>query len=73
MYAKAHELGYDTTMSTPADTQLRVKNQWNITVQPVIRVEDAEGAEAKSIEVFNLSIIGGTRVFLMLLVILDFL
>ena len=49
MYAKAHELGYDTTMSTPADTQLRVKNQWNITVQPVIRVEDAEGAEAKSI------------------------
>ena len=36
-------------MSTPADTQLRVKNQWDITVQPVVRAEDAEGAEAKSI------------------------
>lgn len=49
MYAKAHELGYDTTMSTPADTQLRAKNQWDITVHPVVRVEEAEGAGAESI------------------------
>ena len=49
MYAKPHELGYDTTMRIPADVQLRVKNQWNITVQPIVRVEEAEGAEAKSI------------------------
>ena len=46
MYAKPHELGYDTTMRIPADVQLRVKNQWDITVHPNVHGEGEEGAEA---------------------------
>ncbi|KAI0084508.1 hypothetical protein BDY19DRAFT_1060215 [Irpex rosettiformis] len=40
MYAKAHELGYDPTIRPPPDIQLRVKNQWNITVH---YTDDGEG------------------------------
>ena len=50
MYAKPHELGYDTTMSTPADAQLRVKNQWDITIHSAVHGQEEEGVDTGSVE-----------------------
>ncbi|KAI0086004.1 hypothetical protein BDY19DRAFT_996190 [Irpex rosettiformis] len=46
MYAKRHELGYDTTIRPPSDMQLRVKNQWDITVHYIDDEEEGAGAGA---------------------------
>ncbi|KAI0701055.1 hypothetical protein BC835DRAFT_295958 [Cytidiella melzeri] len=33
MYARSHELGYDTTMKPASDALLRAQNQWDISIQ----------------------------------------
>ncbi|KAI0086025.1 hypothetical protein BDY19DRAFT_996211 [Irpex rosettiformis] len=43
MYAKRHELGYDTTIRPPSDVQLRVRNQWDVKVH----YDEEEGAGCK--------------------------
>ncbi|KAI0086022.1 hypothetical protein BDY19DRAFT_996208 [Irpex rosettiformis] len=47
MYAKRHQLGYDTTIRPPSDVQLRVKNQWDIMVHYVDDDEEGAGAGSK--------------------------
>ncbi|KAI0701179.1 hypothetical protein BC835DRAFT_1440239 [Cytidiella melzeri] len=45
MYAKPHELGYDPTMKSAGDPQLRARNQWDMTIH---YVEDSvEGGDAQ--------------------------